>query len=67
MWLTRVLGEHTPAQLLDTIMHVIGVNCALRGAGEHRKLRRPGFNEQIKVGYDSDNVKCLKFQADVKS
>ena len=48
-------------------MFLIGVNCALRGGNEHRHLRRPGFNEQIKIGVDSDNVKCLKFQADVKA
>ena len=31
MWNTGVLLEHTPAQLLDTIMYLIGVNCALGG------------------------------------
>ena len=31
MWHSGVLGEHTPPQLLDTIMLLIGVNCTLRG------------------------------------
>ena len=68
IWNTRVLSEHTPAQLLDTIMYLIGVNYALRvGGNEHHHLRRPGFIEQIRVGFDTDNIKCLKFQANVKS
>ena len=60
-----VLGEQTPVQLLDTVMFLIGVNCSLRGGQEHRNLRRPGFNEQITIGVDDDNVKCPKFVHDV--
>ena len=67
MWREGVLGEHSPAQLLDTVMYLLGVNLSLRGGNEHRKLRRPGLNEQITVGVDSDNIKCLKFQVDGKS
>ena len=66
MWQSGVLGEHTPAQLLEIIMFLIGVNCAL-GCNKHCHLRHPGFNEQIRVGVDSDNAKCLKFRANVKS
>ena len=36
MWNTGVLGEHTPAQLLDTILYLIGVNCVW--GGEHKLL-----------------------------
>ena len=64
MWIEGVLGEHSPGQLLDTIMYLMGVNLSVRGGNEHRKLCHPGFNEQIKIGFDSDNVKCLKFRAD---
>ena len=59
MWSPGVLGEHTPAQLLDTILFLIGINCSLRDGMEHRRLHRPGFREQIKVGHDNDNVKCV--------
>ena len=66
IWNTGVLGEHTPVQLLDTVMFQIGINCSLRGGKEHRYLRRPGFNEQITVTVDDNNVKCLKIQHDVQ-
>ena len=38
MWSNGTLGEHSPAQLLDTIMFLIGVNCSLRGGSEHHRL-----------------------------
>ena len=33
MWKNGVLGGHTPSQLLDTVMYLIRVNCALQGGG----------------------------------
>ena len=51
----------------DTIMFLIGVNCAICGRNEHHHLRHPRFSEQIRVSVDSDNIECLKFQADMKS
>ena len=65
MWNAGVLGEHMPVQLLDMVMFLIGINCSLRGGKEHHNLRRPGFNVQITVTVDDDNVKCLKLQHDV--
>ena len=59
MWTSGVLGEHNPKQLLETVMFLLGINLALRGGEEHKRLRRPGFNPQINVGTDSEGIKCL--------
>ncbi len=67
MWQTGVLGEDTPQQLLDTILYLIGMNCALRGGEEHKKLRRPGFNSQFSIGKDGEGVTCLIFREDPKT
>ena len=66
MWTSCVLGEHSPSQLGDTIMFLLGINLALRGEDEQKCLRRPGFNPQIKISKDSDGVKCLIYEKDPK-
>ena len=42
---------------------MLGVNLALRG-GDHKKLRRLGFNPQISISHDADRYKCLIKKAD---
>ena len=61
------MGKHNLKQLCDTVLFLIGINLALRGGKEHKKLRRPRFNPQIQVSTDNDGVKCLKYFADPKS
>ncbi len=65
MWEAGVLGEEQPRQLCDTVLFLLGMNLALRGGEEHKKLRRPGFNPQITIGHNSDGMKCLIFDEDV--
>ncbi len=67
MWAEGALGEDRPRQLSDTILYLLGINLALRGGEEHRNLRRPGFNSQLRIGRDSDGVCCLIFREDMKS
>ena len=67
MWSAGILGKHNPKQLCDTMLFLIGVNLALRGGEEHKKLRRAGVDPQIQVSEDSDGVECLKYFADAKS
>ena len=66
MWSSRVLGEHSPSQLGDTVMFLLGINLALRGGDEQKRLRRPGFSPQITVSKDADGVKCLIYKEDPK-
>ena len=67
MWEEGVLGETHPLQLCDTILFLLGMNLALHGGEEHKKLQRPGFNPQITVGFDSDGHKYLIFQEDQRT
>ena len=46
-----ILGEDTPAKLLKTVIYMLGLHLALRGGVEHTRLRQPGFNCQIVVGW----------------
>ena len=43
---------------------MMGLYLALCGGVEHCRLRRPGFNSQIKVEIDNKNKERLVYQAD---
>ena len=38
MWQSGVLGEHSPMQLIETILFLIGINFCLRSGAEHKKI-----------------------------
>ncbi len=44
MWDEGVLGDDHPKQLCDTVLFLLGMNLALHGGEEHRRLQWPGFN-----------------------
>ena len=54
-------------KLVETILFLIGVNFALRGGEEHKRLRQPGCNPQIVNHVDEDGFECLKFTEDLYS
>ena len=39
LWQKKILGDHNPKTLLNTIMFLSGLYFALRSGGEHRQLR----------------------------
>ena len=43
---------------------MLGLHCALCGGVEHSNLRRPGFNEQIKIEVDGGGVEHLVYTED---
>ncbi len=47
MWSSRVLGESTPEQLLNTIIYLLGVYLSLHAVEEHKALKI-GYYLQIK-------------------
>ena len=57
----NVFGEENPQQLLDTVIYLLGLHLALHGGVEHSRLRRPGFDCQIIVGYDNFGRKWLTY------
>ena len=42
-WEMGLLGRENPQQLVETLIFVIGMSCALRAGKEHHSLRSPGF------------------------
>ncbi|XP_048242472.1 uncharacterized protein KIAA1958-like [Haliotis rufescens] len=64
LWEKGMLGEGTPQQLLDTMVYLIGLNCALRAGDEHRYLRT-GPNSQFEITVGADGLKGLKYMEDV--
>ncbi len=44
MWQKGILGEDDPSQLLDMVLYLLGINWALCGGEEHKRLCCPGFN-----------------------
>ena len=59
-----VLGVDSPSQLLQTLIYVIGLHCALRGGAEQNNLRRPGCEPQIKIEKDDRGIECLIYTED---
>ena len=43
---------------------MMGLHLALHGGVEHQKLRRPGFNSQIRVELDNRGKKHLVYHED---
>ena len=54
-----VLGKDCPLQILQTIIYMVGLHCALHGSIEHLKLCRPGFNCQINIEFDDHGKRRL--------
>ncbi len=51
LWQQNILGSEDADKLWDTVMYLIGLTFALCGGKEHRTLRCPPFNLQIRVQY----------------
>ena len=66
MWEKGVLGEDSPRKLSDTVLFLLGLNFALRAGQEHKNLRRPGFDPQIKLVVD-DGEEVLEYTEDLST
>ena len=67
LWSKKLLGKDDPTILRNTVMYLIGISFALHGGEEHRKLRCPPFDPQIKVKTDVDGREFLEYVEDPKS
>ena len=47
LWENGFLGTSNPQQLLNTVVFVLGMSCALHAGKEHCALHSMGFNSQI--------------------
>ncbi len=66
MWRLGVLGDDTPEKLRNTVMFLLGVCCALRRGQEHRDLRAPGFDPQVRICSEG-GVEYLQYTQDARS
>ncbi|XP_067656395.1 uncharacterized protein [Haliotis asinina] len=64
LWKKGILGEDTPQNLIDTLVYLIGLNCALRAGDEHRNLR-VGPNSQFYLTNMENGCKTLRYTEDV--
>lgn len=67
MWEKGVLGAETPAKLLNTLVYMLGLSCALRAGKEHRALRSIDHKSQFSVNYDDDGFRYLLYCEDLCS
>ena len=59
LWLSGILGDSTPEQLVDTLLYLNGVHFALRAAEEHKSLK---MNCQFQVKFDHEvGLKYLEY------
>ena len=59
-----ILGDENPQQLLNTVIYMIGLHCALRGGVEHNNLRRPEFESQFSFERDNRGMERLVYRED---
>ena len=66
LWKRGFLGSDTPDKLRTTVFYLLGLNCCLRGVGEHYALRRdmPEKMSQLTFERDSNGVRCLVYRED---
>ena len=66
LWERNILGEDTPDKLRNTVLYLIGVNCALRAGDEHYTLRRPGgcIGSQFSFETNDDGVRYVVYRED---
>ena len=65
MWKSGILGCHNPQVLLNTIVYLLGLHCALRAGKEHRGLRSLPFNSQFEFRVDSSGEYYVHYKEDL--
>ena len=66
LWERGILGSENPEQLLQTILYVIGLNCALCAGKKHRPLHSIPFGSQFQwVRYDFHDQYFLCYTEDL--
>ena len=64
LWTNGILGSHNPQVLLNTVVYMLGLHCALRAGKEHRSLRRIPFDSQFDYKTDSAGVTFIRYTED---
>ena len=64
LWNLGLLGMHSPEVLLNTLVYMIGLHCALRAGKEHRVLRSIPFESQFEYIYEPSGEMYVRFSED---
>ena len=64
LWNNGYLGVSNPQQLLNTVVFLVGMSCALRAGKEHRALRSMGFNSQISWHVSPSGERFFRYKED---
>ena len=65
LWSLGLLGTFNPEVLLNTLVYLIGLHCALHAGKEHRVLRSMPFNSQFQYLRDSEGQVFIRFSEDI--
>ena len=65
LWSNGFLGMSNPEQLLNTVVFMLGLSCALRAGKEHRALRSFGFDSQLSWHVDFDGKRYFTYREDI--
>ena len=64
LWSSGLLGTYNPQVLLQTVVYMLGLHCALRAGKEHRSLRRIPFESQFVFKTDSSGIEFIRYTED---
>ena len=64
LWEKRILGEHNPDILRNTVLFLIGINCTLRAGDEHHDLRRSTSTKPSQFSFERNDKgeRCLVYR-----
>ena len=65
LWDHGILGVDHPEQLVQTLLYVFGLSCALHAGKEHHQLKSPSPNSQFTILTDREAAHFLRYQEDV--
>ncbi len=64
LWTLGLLGDSNPEQLLNTVVYLLGIHCALCAGKEHRSLCSPGYDSQLQWVF-ANNKQYIKYTEDI--
>ena len=65
LWSMGLLGTENPVQLLNTVVYLLGLYCALRAGKEHRSLRSIPYESQFTFLLDESGKMYFKYVEDL--
>ena len=65
LWSMGLLGSYNPQVLLNTLIYLLGLHCALCAGKEHRVLRSLPFKSQFEYLCDSTGQTFVRFTEDM--